>query len=378
MGAEAIKELILDKCDPESTPDIANGVITLKDTYQGYPGDIHLPAGAARIQWNEAADRFEPASVQAYGKELNVPSVNDYVYPMSLQYQIFSDIVASDELVINSVNEEGEIVPPESAEYKNWSELLEKGYGEDAEKSVQPTTRSVAMVHQVEYGVGRLALRARLEKNVNYYDAKGQFVEVSAGFKLKGYIVGGQHEVDYDFKPIEDSHVYAIYDTDLNMAEDETEVRVKPRVFQDDDTFEYILGLGSLHTAPIYLAMELENDGPDFWGADGIIAHGATFYLVAEMDPSQSKNYSPGSLDQVFIKDHYTKVNLVIAPGYPDTDGDGKPDPGIDDVTGQPKPINGLATATYGLPNLEVPHPTVGLSVDLSWGQGLWFDEVEL
>ena len=60
-----------------------------------------------------------------------------------------------------------------------------------------------------------------------------------------------------------------------------------------------------------------------------------------------------------------------------DKNGDGIPDPDPDD-DGNPKPINGLATATYGMPSLEIPHPTVGLSVDLSWGEGLWFDEVEL
>ena len=49
-----------------------------------------------------------------------------------------------------------------------------------------------------------------------------------------------------------------------------------------------------------------------------------------------------------------------------------------DEETGLPKPINGLGTATYGLPDLEIPHPTLGLSVNLSWGEGLWFNEVEL
>ena len=72
-----------------------------------------------------------------------------------------------------------------------------------------------------------------------------------------------------------------------------------------------------------------------------------------------------------------TRVNLVIPGGYADTNGDGVPDPGLDD-NHQPKPICGLATATYGLPDMQVPHPVVGVSVDLSWGQGLWFDGVEL
>jgi hypothetical protein len=370
----AITQEIKDHCNPESVPDIENGEIVLMDSYQGFPDDIHLPSGAARIKWNADLSRFEAAE-QDYGKGLTVPSMNDYVYPMSLQYQIFSDIVASDELVINSVNEEGEIVPPESAEYKNWSELLEKGYGEDAEKSVQPTTRSVAMVKQVEYAVGSLALRARILPSGNFYDANGKLVDVSEGFTLKGYIVGGQREVDYNYQPVSDSHVYAIYDTDLDPAI--TSITQHTWAEAESDKFDYILGLSTMTDKNIYLAMELVNNCPDFQGADGIIVHGATFYLVANLELPENI-YGEDIPKQIFCKDRATRVDLTITNGWPDKNGDGKPDPDTDETTGLPKPINGLATATYGLPDLEIPHPTLGLSVNLSWGEGLWFNDVEL
>ena len=105
-----------------------------------------------------------------------------------------------------------------------------------------------------------------------------------------------------------------------------------------------------------------------------MIAHGATFYLVAnlELDPTSSTD-----IRQIFSKANSTQVNLTIVSGWPDKDGDGIPDPDLDEH-GNPQPVNGLATATYGMPSLEIPHPTVGLSVDLSWGEGLWFDNVEL
>ena len=100
-----------------------------------------------------------------------------------------------------------------------------------------------------------------------------------------------------------------------------------------------------------HMALELVNNGPAFQGADGVIVTGATFYLVANMIPKDSPNYTSGSLDQIFIKDRYTSVGITITS---------------------------LATATYGLPNLEIPHPTVGLSVNLNWEEGLWFDEIPL
>ena len=344
--AEAILQKIADSC--VTPPEPNSDQLTLKPEYQGYPADIHLPVGAARIQWNDRKSCFEPATVQEYGKELNVSSVSNYVYPMNLQYQVLSDIVASDTLVINEVTDDGELELPDSARFDTWSELIKQGY-KGAQTSVQPTTQSVAMVKQVEYAVGRLALRARIDPYSNMYDAKGQLVDVSNGFTLKGYIVGGQREVDYDFQPVTDSRVYAIYDTELN----EGTQNIVRRAFSDSDQFNYILGLGTPRDQNVYLAMELVNNCPAFQGADGVIAHGATFYLVANMVPSQGQGYSANSIDQIFIKDVATKVNLVILS-------------------------NGLATATYGLPDLEIPHPVVGVSVDLSWGEGLWFDNVEL
>lgn len=368
--AAAIVAKIAEYCVEAPAPD--SDQLKLKPEYQGFPADLHLPNGAARIAWNATKSKFEPA-LQAYGKDLNVESVSNYVYPMNLQYQVFSDIVVSDTLVINEVTSEGDVTLPDTARFKNWGELISEGY-KNAETSVQPTTQSVAMVQQVEYAVGRLALRARLEPGTYYYDARGQQVDVSNGFTLKGYIVGGQREVDYNFQPVEGSRTYAIYDTDL--AEGTTSVT--RRYFYDTDKYNYILGLGTPRDQNVCLALELVNNGPAaFQGADGVIAPGTTFYLVANMVPSKGGNYSSGQIDQIFIKDVATRVNLVIPGGYADTNGDGVPDPGLDD-NHQPKPICGLATATYGLPDMQIPHPVVGVSVDLSWGQGLWFDGVEL
>lgn len=352
--AAAIKQKIASYCTTTPSPD--NGALTLKEQYQGFPSDIHLPAGAARVEWNQEKGKFVIPDAQAYGKGFNIMSMNDYTYPMNLQYQVFSSILAADSLVLSKINE------------GTWQEMLDYGYLH-ASPTVKNTTQSVAMVQQVQYAVGRLALRTRIETG-SIYDAKGRLVNVSKGFTLKGYIVGGQHEADYDYRPLENSHEYAIYDTDLGGSNQ----HVQRRLWTD---FDYILGLGTAADKDIYLALELENDGEDFYGADGLIAHGATFYLVAAMVPSEGTNYAFGSMDQIFSKDCSTKVNLTILGGWPDKDGDGVPDPDLDEQ-GHPKPLTGLATATYGLPDMQVPHPMVGVSVDLRWEEGLYFDEVEL
>jgi len=375
--ADAITAKIASVCTTPPEPD--SETIELIEDYQGYPEDIHVPTGAARIQWDEAQGRYIEPDVQAYGKELNVMSVNDYVYPMNLQYQVLSNILASDKVLVLPTEDDGieptgdEPEPADSTGNSNtlaesWQNLVDSLY-DGGSTVVQQSTQSVAMVQQVNYAVGRLALHTRISSDA-MYDAKGKSVNVSNGFTLKGYIVGGQREVDYNFQPVAGSHEYAIYDNYLGGEPQHVERRYYTE-------FNHILGLGTAADKNIYLALELVNDGPDFQGADGVILHGTTFYLVADLSPADGINYTVGSLDQIFSRDRYTKVNLTINGGWRDKNGDGVPDPDLDSE-GNPKPLTGLATATYGLPNLDIPHPTVGLSVNLMWGEGLWFDDIVL
>ena len=336
----AITEMISDCCQTDPEPDISNGVIVLKDDYQGFPADIHLPDGAARIKWNATTSRYEIPDKQVYSNDLEVTSVNDYAYPMNLHYQVFSDILASDKQVILGTNEQ--TGSTEVNQYTSWQELLDDGY-QSAETIVQPETQSVAMVKQVNYAVGRLNIRSRIGTDA-IYDANGKYVSVSNGtFTLKGYIVGNQREVDYNFQPVASSRTYAIYDTDLGGG---------PQILRKGYYCEpdYILGLGTSADQPILVALELVNNGDSFQGADGVIVKGATFYLVANMNPQDGTNHSE-TLNQIFCKDHFTTVDITI---------------------------KSLSNATYGLPNLDIPRPTLGLSVNLGWGEGLFFDDTEL
>ena len=90
----------------------------------------------------------------------------------------------------------------------------------------------------------------------------------------------------------------------------------------------------------------------------------------------------PGEYDLQICGNAFKSDSLAVSGGSSepgvvmvgiDKDGDGVPDPDLDDK-GQPKPLNGLATATYGMPNLDISRPTLGLSVDLWWEEGIWYD----
>lgn len=331
LGA-AITAKIAGYCREAPAADAAT--ISLKDEYLGFPDDLHLPTGSARVEWDEEQGKFVVPDTHAYGANITVSALSDYVYPMNLQYQIFSDILASDNLVVNS-----EENPGTTQQYEDWVDLIDNGY-QGASKSVQITTQSVAMVKQVEYAVGRMALRVRMaSRYVN--DAKNQVVDALGAFTLKGYLVGGQREVDYNFQPVTGSKTYAIYDSYMTGSTQ----TVKPGDWTEPS---YILGLGTESNQKVNLALELVNNGNDFYGADGVIAHGATFYVVAELDPSQE---GTTDLSKIFDRDYATQVNLTI---------------------------KSLATATYGLPCLDIPILTVAVSVNLSWEEGLWFDDIEL
>lgn len=359
--ANAIMTKIASACATE--PAMSSTTADLKEAYQGFPDDIHLPVGAARINWDATAQKFVVPDVQAYGKQFDILSINDYCYPMNLQYQVLSDIVASDTIVsMPSANKETSVS-------EQWQHLIDSLYS-GASTMVQQSTKSVAMKQQVNYAVGKLALKTRIATSDVMYDGHGRVVDVSKGFTLKGYIIGGQREVDYNFQPVTGSREFAIYDTDLNGGAQ----TVKRHVYTEEN---FVLGLGTSADDEIQIALELVNNGDDFQGADGVIVHGATFYLVANLAPKEGQNYLSGSIDQVFCRDKATTVALTIEGGYPDTDGDGKPDPDLDDY-GRVKPLKGLATATYGIPRLDVPTISLGLSVNLSWEDGVWFQNIEL
>jgi len=358
--AQLLAGRIADAC--ATTPDTQSDHILLDDRYQGFPADLHLPDGAARIVWNADEHRFDFPDAQAYGKGLNVASPASYCYPINLHYHVVSPIVASDSLLLAKQL----VVADTLVRYSGWQQMVDSLYADGA-AAVQPSTQSVAMTRQVQYAVGRLSVRAHMASGT-LYDARGHAVDTSAGFTLKGYIVGGQREVDYAFQPVPGTPDHAIYSTDLNGG-------TQRLVHSWWTPVDHILGFATAADQPVYLAMELVNDGPAFQGADGEIVHGATFYLVAGMVPAEGTNYSAGSLDRIFRKDYATEVNLTINNGWADTDGDGRPDPDLDEH-GNPKPITGLATATYGLPDVgDITSSTsFGLSVNLSWKDGIHFE----
>ncbi len=412
--AQSMKAQIEAACT--ETP-ISGSPVKLNSTYAGYPANIGLPDGAARVRWNVTGltpDIFVDITAN-YSLGNKVPITN-YVYPAALWYYANSPLKASNDI--------------KSKEYEaagTWSGVITSVYN-GADDEVQDNTQSVAMVNQAQYGVGRVETKITMPTGT-FYDGNGKLVDVTNGYTLKGFLLGGQCTAGFDFASKGDEN-YTIYDREMANSS----IIAKPNT--TTATANQTLALETKGNQVIYCALELINNGEDFMGADGIIPAGGTFYLTAKLDPSTAANKDEFAADQlkVVMQDHVTSLTITIkngattvdrngdgtpdiyikdpVTGVPtgvDVDGDGTPDPydidgdGNDDTfitdpdhggpgwdtdgdgevdipvtpnedgdyPDQPNVNQGLGNATNGLPNLNSPGIELGTSVNLEWRQGL-------
>lgn len=384
--------------------------VVLKGIYSGYPGNIGLPDGAARVRWNEVDQKF--VDITANYNFGNRTKITDYVYPAALWYYVSSPLKASTEI--------------ESREYENagsWNNVISEVYGAAADE-VQSNTQSVALSLPAQYGVGRLETRVKMGDGT-FYDGNGEAVNVGAGYTLTGVLLGGQSSVGYDFATKGDEN-QTIYDRVMSA----NNIIAKPNVTTGPN---HTLALQTKSNQVVYAALQLVNGGDAFMGLDGIIPTGGTFYLTAKLDPTTADNYQNGERDKIIWQDHYTRMTVTIkngktdadrnndgipdvylkdANGVPtgvDVDGNGTPDPydidndgtpdtfitdpthggpGWDtdgdgevdipvfpdkngDYPDKPNVPGGLGNATNGVPDLSSPGIEIGTSVNLEWQEGL-------
>ena len=330
--ADALKDKILDACTAEP---VTGQPASLKSTYSGYPANIGLPDGAARLQWGVSGSNSFSDVTANYGNG-NMIDITKYAYPAALWYYVSSPIKAADAKKSNLYETAG-----------NWTGVINSVYNGAAEE-VTATTQSVALVEPIQYGVGRIETSIKMG-NGPFYDKNGEVIETGDGFTLTGLLIGGQSSVGYDFT-VSGSEGLTIYDREVVDG-----IVIKPSTTSSPNVAgaNQTLALETLKDQKIYMALELVNGGEDFQGADGIIPAGGVFYLTAELDPKNSTKYKEGTLDKIVIQDHVTTVVVNIKNG---------------DATGSG---GGLGDATNGLPDLRSPGIEVGTSVDLEWKAGL-------
>ena len=176
-------------------------------------------------------------------------------------------------------------------------------------------------------------------------------------FVWTGVLIGGQADLlKYDFTTDNTENMNkVIYDNDINKP---SGINITTTTSAPNYTLvldNYLADKGTQQT--VNVALEIKNNsGKDFYGADGIIAAGATFYLVGQLVPAGTITWTgvydnhPGyNKTRVFIQDFKTIANFTIS-------------------------ANGLKKAYSSIPDLRSTQMLFGLSVDLTWKPGLTFD----
>lgn len=319
-------------------------------TANTYPNNINLPDGAVQLSYAEATKTFSYAGKSDLTGIQQLDAAN-ICFPASIYYFQSSDIAATAAELDNTA------WPKTTSDWTSntvapW--LKDGAAGWTA--SVQPTTRSIAMRQNINYGVANLATTvkcgaASLPDNTDLTvtdpsEFAGTVTVPDAGFTVTGLLIGGQPtKVGFDFQPTSDAeYVQTVYDKNLNGIVAMNGVASTPNytiVLPNDK------GRGVADQNKVNVAIELTNNsGVAFRGADGIIPAGGKFYLVGQLAPKDQKVTGVEN-PAVFMSDYMTTLKLTI---------------------------KSLKNAYNTIPDLRSTKLQLGLSVDLDWQAGLQFD----
>jgi hypothetical protein len=354
--------------------------LTFDSQYTGYPADLNLPEGAAKIKWSGSAfvdalktDGDNIGAITTSTTPVTVYST--YAYPADLWYWKSTSIHASNQIESTNFGD------------KTWASIISTEYSGDP-TVVSGSTKSVALDGQIRYAVGRLDLSINefpststiTDYKLNVMDFSKPYQADASyptpgtddtgarnGFQgeitLTGVLIGYQHAVDWQFLPTGTTE-YVIYDRIMNNG-------TNPIVPLKQSTSSTLSDCGTNHTLVleteagknVNIALQFVSNGADFYGKNGqLIPSGGTFYLAGTLDLAE-KSPSGSTLNQVFKQHYITKVNLSILPGGTDGNGDGKPDTPA-----------GFQEATNTIPDLRTSQMELCFSVDLTWDEGLTFN----
>lgn len=333
-----------------------DGYVTLAYKATGdvskYPNNINLPDGAVQLSFNTTSKQFAYAATSSLTGIQNLDA-SKICFPASIYYFQSSDLAATAmELDANQWPTTTTKWTAATAPWLKDANSLADGWT----ASVQPTTRSIAMRQNINYGVANLATTvkcgaASLPDNTDLpvtdpSEFTGTVAVPAAGFTVTGLLIGGQPtKVGFNFQPASnDAFDYTIYDNNLTniVAKNGAASTTNYTIVLPNDK-----GRDAADQSKVNVAIELTNNsGVAFRGADGIIPAGAKFYLVGQLDP-KSKTVTGVNNPAVFMSDYKTTMNLNITS---------------------------LKSAYNTIPDLRSTKLQLGLSVDLDWQTGIQFD----
>lgn len=354
---KTVAENIRKEIDKSFTPTTGtDGYVTLAykegSAYSTYPNNINLPDGAVQLTYAEATKTFSYATSSTLGAlTLDASKI---CFPASIYYFQSSDLAAT------AVELDASKWPTSTTAWTGTAAPWLKDASNLADgwtASVQPTTRSIAMCQNINYGVANLATTVKCgaaslpdNKDLSVTDPSefaGTVAVPDAGFTVTGLLIGGQPtKVGFNFQPASnDAFDYTIYDNNLTniVAKNGTASTTNYTIVLPNDKGR----TATEDQNKVNVAIELTNNSSvAFRGADGIIPVGGKFYLVGQLNPD-AKTIEGVTKPAVFMSDYMTTMNLTI---------------------------KSLKNAYNTIPDLRSTKLQLGLSVDLDWQAGLQFD----
>ncbi len=286
-----------------------------------FPRNIKLPDGAVSVAYTTTETAGAFAFALNDNKGLGSPALSTITEPAELYYYVESPINVS-----TTVHKE------QYAAQDTWADVL-KLY-ETANGTVTNTTAGIALVNPIQYAVAQLVSSVKLKADAEFVDNKDN--KVTPNFEVTGVLVGGQKNVDWQFKPT-GTKEYVVYDG----TQTGSDVAVTVNGSSANNTLV-------LETAAetVKVAIEMVNKGDDFFGFEGqLIPSNTRFYLVGELKLTAGE----GNATSIFQQDYKTIANFTIG-------------------------ATSLKNAYNTVPDLRTPQLELGLTVDLKWQEGLTFN----
>ena len=408
-----LKESLEKSC----TPDVWNAKKSVINTYldetyfvsgnnEGFPVNVGLPYGAAIMKCERSGDLTKvdefsyTTDIPAYGLGDAVFPIKNYRYPAELLYFGNSAIRVSTDVKKASDYPSSVSAWNTEAQWDGWETM----------SAVKSDTRSVAMINNINYGTALLATTVKFNGTSLKDNNKAlhpleednvinvQYPESEKGIFVTGVVVGGQADVvgwDFTRQPSNPQNTAIAYNAQTKRFDGmEFENNAFDKMIYDKVTTVYKVGSTTepIYTmvwdnydatkaadeqSDVYIGLELVNNtDQDFWGEMNLVRKGGTFYLLGKLDlavslanarannataftnldqnyycypPYDPANGNTINAPRVFMQDYITKANLILGEDC-------------------------LKHAYVTLPDLRSSQISLGVSIDMSWIEGLTFD----
>ncbi len=305
-----------------------------------FPRNIYLPDGAVGVKCTSHNFAFSAENNSGLG----TPELNTYVKPAELYYYVNTPIHVS-----NSSHQ------TEYASQTAWTDVLAL-YTNGT--SVASSTRGIVLDNNIQYAVAQLQSDVQIvftggasKLKANDGTPATTTVDVNNNsFTVTGLLIGNQGDVDWKFQR-NTAGTNTVYDPVQTVA------GTKATTTASAANYTLLLETkgvpdpssaiaASTNDEEVRVAVELENDGDDFFGFDDqLIPKGTRFYLVGSLKLS---DLASPERTKVFEQDYKTIANFKIG--------------------------NLSLTKAYNtIPDLRTPQMELGLAVDLHWTAGLTF-----